>query len=89
MGFFIYKNMETYKEQQVKFKERRAKIKNYLIDIDNLKVSPFSNSMSDTGYISIEFVGDQYRLDNEIYTIVKIQNNGHLGVNFYFSQKEI
>jgi hypothetical protein len=81
--------METYKEQQVKFKERRAKIKNYLIDIDNLKVSPFSNSMSDTGSISIEFVGDQYRLDNEIYTIVKIQNNGHLGVNFYFSQKEI
>ena len=45
--------------------------------------------MSDTGSISIEFVGDKYRLDNEIYTIVKIQNNGHLGVNFYFSQKEI
>lgn len=81
--------METYKEQQAKFKERRAKIKNYLIDIDNLKVSPFSNSMADTGSISIEFVGDRYSLNNEIYTIVKIQKNGHLGVNFYFSQKEI
>jgi hypothetical protein len=89
MGFFIYKNMETYKEQQAKFKERRAKIKNYLIDIDNLKVSPFSNSMADEGYVSIEFVGDRYSLNNEIYTIVKIQKNGHLGVNFYFSQKEI
>lgn len=80
--------METHKEQQSKFKERRAKIKNYLIDIENLKVSPFSNSMCDNGSLSIAFVGDQYRLKNEIYTIVKIQRNDILGVSFYFSRKE-
>jgi hypothetical protein len=66
--------METYKEQQAKFKERRAKIKNYLINIDDLKAGPFSNCMADEGHVSIEFVGDKYRLNDEIYTIIKIQN---------------
>jgi hypothetical protein len=80
--------METYKEQQSKFKERRGKIKNYLINLNDLKVSPFSNCMADESHVDINFVGDKYRLNDEIYTIVKIHELGHFGVKFYFSQKE-
>jgi len=74
--------MITLREKEEVYRERRSKIKHYLINIDDLKVSMFDPSET-----RIEHIDDKYILDDVTYIVFKIQKNKHLDVNFYFSKK--
>jgi len=61
-----------------KFKERKAKLKRIMINVDNLKVNPVCNSF---GEINLK---DTFECNDEVSQVIKISKNEWLDLEYIF-----
>lgn len=72
--------METEKQEEINYSERRARIAQYFIFIDDLKINP--------SFFKDAVLGKCYKLENgSIYEVCKIEKNKYANIEFIFLTK--